>query len=196
MPARQATEKLIAKFRDSDEQLASDLSAAQVLQDISSRLILEGDAGQSYEDIVDAAMGIMRSDMASLHIVDEREDALRMLSSRGFGPAFDRTFESNRADATPHAVPGAWAIVSSYLTWRPVTSSSVRWHWRTIAGRASGRCNPRRSSRVAGKMLGTISTCWRQSHHPSDHALDLMDILARLAADLHRAPRFPRRDRA
>ena len=47
----------------------------------------------SLEKVLDAAVDIMRSDMASMQVVDERENALRLLTFRGFDPEFGKVFE-------------------------------------------------------------------------------------------------------
>jgi PAS domain-containing protein len=36
----------------------------------------------------------------------------------------------------------------------------------------------------SGRLLGMMSTHWREPHQPADHALRLLDVLARQAADL------------
>ena len=59
----------------------------------------EEDVGALYERILDAAVAIMRSDMASLQVVDKNQDALRLLTWRGFEPEFARILESNASDA-------------------------------------------------------------------------------------------------
>jgi hypothetical protein len=35
-----------------------------------------------------------------------------------------------------------------------------------------------------GKLLGMVSTHWKRNHTPSDHDLNLLDILARQGAEL------------
>ena len=55
---------------------------------------------------------------------------------------------------------------------------------RRISRRASVPCSPRRCSRAAGKLVGMISTHWKQPHQPSERDLRLLDVLARQAADL------------
>src|SRR5688572_20398461 len=88
-----------AALRASEERLAAELAATQRLQETSTLLIRGGDIDSLYEQILDAAIALMQSDMASLQMVDEAEDALRMLAFRGFDPAFGRLFELSRAEA-------------------------------------------------------------------------------------------------
>src|SRR6185295_3883489 len=72
-----------------NERLAVELAAARRLQETSTHLILGGDVDALYQQILDAGMAIMRADMASLQMVDEPEDALRLLASRGFAESFN-----------------------------------------------------------------------------------------------------------
>ncbi|HEV2380211.1 MAG TPA: hypothetical protein VG206_10500 [Terriglobia bacterium] len=79
-------------------QLATELADTQLLQETSGRLIQNGEVAQLYDQILDAAMGTMRSDMARIQMLDEGQDGLRLLASRGFGPEFVPTFEWARPD--------------------------------------------------------------------------------------------------
>jgi hypothetical protein len=91
-------QKAEAALRESEERLAAELAATQALQESSTRLIQEGDVKSLYEHVLDAAVSIMNSDMGSIQIVDEGQDALRMLAFRGFDPTFGKIFELNRPD--------------------------------------------------------------------------------------------------
>ena len=70
----------------------------KALQEISIKMIKEGDVKALYEQILDAAIAVMLSNMASIQILDEGQDALRMLAFRGFGPEFGKIFELNGPD--------------------------------------------------------------------------------------------------
>ncbi len=76
----------VAALRHNEERLAQELAAAQRLQETSTRLIQEGDAGALYDQILDAAVAIMHSDMASMQMLDPERDSLRLLAWKGFDP--------------------------------------------------------------------------------------------------------------
>jgi len=52
--------------------------------DISTLLIEEGNLGSLYNRILDAAIDLMSSDMASIQLLDPDHNELRLLASRGF----------------------------------------------------------------------------------------------------------------
>ena len=62
-------ERAEAALRQSQQGLAAELAATQALQEVSGQLIQEADVRVLYEKILDAAVAIMRSDMASMQIV-------------------------------------------------------------------------------------------------------------------------------
>ncbi len=178
-------ERAVAALHASEEQLGGELAATRVLQDISTRLIQGGDLHALHEGILDAAIAIMGSDMASLQNLDEGQDALRMLAFRGCDPEFGKIFELNRRDAgTSCSV--AWGIGRrvivpdvencDFITGTP----SLEAHRRT--GIRAVQSTPLISR--SGSFLGMISTYWRQPHQPSDRDLHLFDILTRQVADL------------
>ncbi|HET7035709.1 MAG TPA: ATP-binding protein, partial [Thermomicrobiaceae bacterium] len=69
------------------ERLAADLAATQRLQETSTRLIREEDPQALYEQILDAAVAVMRADFASMQMFYPARGAggeLRLLAHRGF----------------------------------------------------------------------------------------------------------------
>ena len=53
-------------LRESEAQLALELADSKLLQSISAQLIHEENVEALYENIIDAAMALMQSDMASM----------------------------------------------------------------------------------------------------------------------------------
>jgi PAS domain S-box-containing protein len=79
--------------------LAQDLADMQQIQRISTRLIQEGNLDVLYEQVLDAAIAVMRSDMASMQMLDRDQNALRLLAWKGFAPASAAFWERVRVDA-------------------------------------------------------------------------------------------------
>src|SRR5206468_2217249 len=63
-------------------------------------LIQEGDVRQLYNHIIDAATSIMRSDFATMQMIDPTGESLRLLVHRGFTDAFAKSFQQVRSDAS------------------------------------------------------------------------------------------------
>lgn len=179
--AEQATTAL----HESEERLTAELAATQALQEISTQMIHEGNVEALYEKILDAAITVTRSDMGSMQILDEGQDALRMLAFRGFDPAFGKIFELNGPDTrTSCSVArrvGQRVIVPDVETCDFIVGTPALEDYRKTGIRAA-QSTPLISR--SGLLLGMVSTYWRQPHQPSERDLRLLDIVARQAADL------------
>ena len=191
--ARQAAEFIERRLsdnalRESERQLSIELADTKLLQHLSAQLIEEQGTASLYETLVDAALWIMRSDYASMQVLHPERGprgALRLIAARGFDEAATQRFQWVSAD---DATTCARALQTSA---RVITPNVARCDF--MAGTASqaalletgiqaSQTTPLVSR--AGKTVGMISTHWRQSHHPSERDLRLLDILARQAADL------------
>ena len=167
-----------------EESLRQELADTKLLHDISAALIQENNVQALYERILGAAMAIMHSDMASMQTVDEQENALRMLAWQGFEPDFGQIFRLNRPD-TKTACSLARQLgqrvvmpdveISDFVVGTPALDAHRKTGIRAV------QSTPLFSR--SGKMVGMISTHWRVSHQPSKRDLNLLDILARQAAD-------------
>ena len=172
-------------LRESQERLATELASTKRLQEISTQLIREENIESLYIEILDAAIAIMHSDMASMQILDRDEDALRLLAWRGFEPAFGKIFELNGPDTkTSCSVArriGRRVIVSDVETCDFIMGTPVLVDYRNTGIRAV-QSTPLCSR--DGELVGMISTHWRRPHQPRERDLRLLDVLARQAADL------------
>jgi hypothetical protein len=64
-------------------------------------LIQEGNLDSLYNRIVDAATGLMSSDMASMQLLDPQRDQLRLLAWKGFHPQSAVFWESVHFNSVP-----------------------------------------------------------------------------------------------
>jgi len=168
------------------EKLSRQTDASLPLQEISTLLIQEGNLDALYERVLDAAIGLTSAGMGTLQKYDPEHGELLLLAAKGnFHPEAAAFWERvNRATATTCGMAlslGRRVIVPD------VESSSF------MAGTADLDALRRSSIRSAqstplvsrsGRLLGMISTHWSKPHHPTKHALRLLDALARQAADL------------
>jgi len=173
-----------AALRRSEDRLALELSATQRLQETSTQLIGEDDEEVLYEQILDAGIAIMHSNMGSIQVVDEAENALRMLVFRGFDQEFGQAFGFNRPDARTSCA-AAWQKGQRVVV--PdvekcdfiVGTPALRDHRK--AGIRAAQSTPLVSR--GGRLLGILSTHWQKPHQPLARDLRLLDVLARQAAD-------------
>lgn len=143
-------------LQDKQRELAEELAATQMLQALCVEMAHEIDAEALYKKIVDGAMAIMHSDFASMQ---------RFCPRRGVNGELELlAFRGINAEATQNLQ------IAGNLDRLPET------------GVRATRSTPLMSRR--GNIVGMITLYWRQPHEPSEKELRLMDILARIAADL------------
>jgi PAS domain S-box-containing protein len=175
-----------AALRVQQGQLEMELADSKLLREISATLVEEDNVEVLYQKLLDAAVGVMHSDMASMQVVDEKADGLRMLAWRGFGPDFGEIFKLNgRATRTSCSLARETkrrVVMSDVETCDFVTSSPVALEGHLKTGIRAVQSTPLLSR--SGKMVGMLSTHWRQPYEPTERDLRLLDILARQAADL------------
>lgn len=174
-------------LRESEVQLQTELDYTRLLQRISSMLIKGDNCQEIYEEIVDAAVLIMRSDFASMQMLyPERGNGgeLRLLSFRGFDPEAVRFWEWVRTDSfcsCGAALRSRKRVVVTDVDtcdFMEGTPDKVNY---LKAGIRAVQTTPLISR--SGELVGMISTHWGTTHHPTERDLRLFDILARQAAD-------------
>jgi GAF domain-containing protein len=170
------------------DELESELNDTKLLQGLSAELINDADTSALYENIIDGAVKIMRSDFASMQLYyPERGEGgeLRLLAFREFQPRAAKFWEWVRADS--QCTCGV-----ALRTGRRVIESNVKTS-EFMAGTAdqatylqTGIGAVQSIPLVArdGKLLGMISTHWSRPYRPRERDLRLLDILARKAADV------------
>jgi PAS domain S-box-containing protein len=179
---RKKTEEAL---RRSQRELEIELSDNQLLQRVSAETINEDDPQMLYEKLIGAAVVVMRSQFASLQMLDADRGTLRLLASYGFDPAAEELSNSIEADARSTSAIAlrteSRVIVPDILKQAPLVGAELMETYVRSGIRAI-QSTPLISR--TGKILGMISTHWSQPHEPSVRDLRLLDILARQAADL------------
>ncbi len=170
---------------EAQRQLLSELAATQQLHKISTQLIQENEAEALHEKVVDAAMAIMRSDFASMQLYHPERGELRLLAYRGFNPSAAAFWEwvrpaSGSTCGVALATRQRSVVADIELSDFMAGSEDLETYRHT--GIRAVQSTPLISR--TGRLLGMISTHWSQVHHPSEHDLRLLDVLARQAADL------------
>ena len=175
-------------LRQSQQQLARELEDTRLLQETSAQLIHQDDTQALYEKIVDAAVGTMRSDFASIQMLyPQRGDAgeLRLLAYHGYTREAAAAWEWIRADHPTSCGmalrAGKRAVVPDVEACAWLSGTEDLDFYRNLGIRAL-QSTPLTSR--SGKKLGMISTGWKHVHDPSERDLRLLDVFARQAADV------------
>jgi PAS domain-containing protein len=163
-----------------------DLDASDdILHEISTLLIQEGNLDALYDHILEAATELMSSDMASIQLLDPEGGQLRLLGWRGFHPQsaifWDRVHFQSGSTCGLAFSTGARVVVPDIETCDFMAGTSDLDEYRRSNIRAV-QSTPLFS--FSGKLLGMISTHWREPHQPAERSLRRLDVLARQAADL------------
>jgi PAS domain S-box-containing protein len=155
------------------------------LHEISTLLIQQDNLDALYDRILDAAMSMMSSAMASIQLLDPERDQLRLIAWKGFHPqsavfwewvSLDTTCVCGLALSTACRVAIADLETCEFIAGTPDLDEYRRSNIRAV------QSTPLVSR--SGQLLGMISTHWREPHQPTERALWLLDVLARQAADL------------
>lgn len=173
---------------ESEQRLAAEFVATQHLQRISTELLGEQDVQSIYAQLLDAAVAIMGSDFASFQVLHpERGEhgELRLLGFRGFTLEAAEFWEWVRADSA--STCGAALRTGQRVAVADVVCCESMAGTDDLkvflqAGIRAVQTTPLVSR--SGRVLGMISTHWRQPHEPSATGLQRLDVLARQAADL------------
>jgi PAS domain S-box-containing protein len=177
-----------SRLRNSEERLAAELADTKLLQALSAELITETHVEALYDKLLDAAVAIMRSEFASMQMFyPERGTGgeLRLLAFRGFNPeaaAFWEWVDANSLSTCGAALrSGARVLVPDVEQCEWMAGTEDLRTYRNTAIRAV-QSSPLISR--SGKIVGMMSTHWKNPYQPSERQLRLLDILARQAADL------------
>lgn len=189
--ARDITDRKHAEnaLRASETQLQAELVDTKLLHSISAQLIHDESIESLYDRLLDGAVSIMRSDFASMQMLDRDRGSggeLRLLAFRGFTPeaaAFWEWVGIDSAGSTCGAAlrTGKRVIAEDIEKCNFMKGTEDREIYLQTGIHA---CQTTPLLSRSGKILGMISTHWRQPHEPSERDLRVFDILARQAADL------------
>ncbi len=167
------------------DQREMELAGMRRLQEVSMLLLREGQPDTLYEQILEAAIALMRSDMGSMQMLDPEHGVLRLLAWKGFQAKSAALWESVRMDSGSSCAEalrcGRRVVVPDVerCDFIAGTPDLDAYRWSEIRSVQSTPLVSR-----SARPLGMISTHWRRPYEPPDGDLRLLDVLARQAADL------------
>ena len=174
----------VTEAKRSREALAADLRDTTLLRDLATRRIHEGDSRQLFEDILDAAIAMMRAQSGTIQLLDERTRELTLVATRGFPNSMTSYFA--RVDASSDSSCGRALASRERVFMRfdvaPAQDPSGEMRMHADLGLLSAQSTPLVSR--SGRLLGMFSTHWCTDRQLEDRELHFLDLLARQAADL------------
>lgn len=175
----------LTQRRSIEAALEAELEDNKRLQEISTQLIPSGDVQGLFEQLITAAAEIVRADCGVIHLFDAGKNELKPLATQTLNEQQRKVCVAEDVVSNP-----AWAeakhlkkriIVTDYSTDRRFVGSHSAREFLRVGVRA-GQSTPLVAR--SGRMVGMISTYWKEVCKPDDRQLRLLDILARQAADL------------
>ncbi|HEY1141210.1 MAG TPA: ATP-binding protein [Lysobacter sp.] len=177
-------DRVIDTLQQRESELASELADARSLHEVSVELIAEHDDHALYTKIIDTACAIMHSQYASLQMLHGRS-RLQLLSHRGFSASAAAGWKWIDADdltACGQALNAGRRVIYPDVRLMADTLGPDLLAVYEETGIVAIQTTPLQSR--TGRIVGMLSTHWSYAHEPSEHELRLIDILARIAADL------------
>jgi two-component system CheB/CheR fusion protein len=175
-------------LRRGEQAMAAELETAQRLQSLSMHLIAAGDSQALCQQILDAALAILKADLASIQILHPKrgpEEEPRLLAYRGCNGPAAALWERDR--------PSSTSSCGLVLRTRQRAAIPDIEHCDFLVGTVDLETFRRTGIRAmqttpllsrSGAVLGVFSTHWREPHTLSASELRSLDILARMTADL------------
>lgn len=171
-----------------ERDLAKEILDLKLLQEISTQLIQEENVRSLYEKILDAAVLIMRSDYASMQLLDPQSGngaELLLLAFRGFNPQAAQFWErvsANSGSACAAALRTGGRVIVQDVEQCDFMAATADLETFRQTGIRSVQSTPLLSR--TGQIVGMLSTHWRHVHTPSERDLQVFDVLARQTADI------------
>src|SRR5262245_6356726 len=149
------------------------------LQEISTMLIQEGNLAALYDHVLDAAIALMSADMGSMQTFHIEQGELRLLAWRGFHPELTAFWDRVHLGST------CACGVALSVGRRIIVPHTEACDFMAATGdlEAARRSNIRAVQSTplvsrSGRLLGMISTHWREPHQPHPRAPRSVDVLA------------------
>ncbi|MDZ8240026.1 MAG: PAS domain S-box protein [Nostoc sp. ChiQUE01a] len=183
---REVTNRIFPRLERAraEAAVAADLKDTQLLREVSARLISEDNIQVLYNEIVAAAIALMRSDGGSFQILHEPTQELVLLASQNFNQTMSEHFDRVGIRCNTSCGIALATGKRSFINFDVPESEDPDGDLRLLlnAGYLCAQSTPLISR--LGKPLGMVSTHWRNYHQPSDRELRFLDLLARQATDL------------
>jgi signal transduction histidine kinase/ActR/RegA family two-component response regulator len=176
---RKRAEESLRAVKDELEVQVADLRR---LHEMSGRLTGTLDMEVLLAEVLRAAMSVQGTDLGLLSLCDAEQAGLDLKVQSGFDEEFLKTVE--------HVPVGGGACGTCYerrqrVVVEDVDADPVFADYRWAAARAGFRaCHSTPLITRAGHIIGVLSVHFRQTRRPAEREMQLMDLYARMAADI------------
>jgi two-component system CheB/CheR fusion protein len=177
-------EQLLANLSDTQKQLRIDLDNTNSLLKVGMTFFQKGNIQPVLVEIVDAAIAISGADFGNIQLLDRDSGDLKIAAQKGFP---DWWLEFWNAVQKGQGVCGTALehrerVIVENVETDPLFAGTPALDVQLKAGVRAVQSTPLIGR--AGELLGMLSTHYRTTGRPSDRGLQLVDLLARQAADI------------
>jgi PAS domain S-box-containing protein len=183
-PAAYVKARVEAKLaeREAPQELAAELAAMKRLYEFGTRFLAQTELQPILEEVLEATIALVHADFGNVQLYDLLAGRLKIVAQRGFRQDFIDYFnnvEEGAGSCGTALQRGERVMVEDVLT-DPIFVPHLK--IVTAAGYRAVQSTPLMSR--SGKLLGMISTHFRQPHRPSERELRFVDLYARRAAEI------------
>jgi PAS domain S-box-containing protein len=165
------------------EQLDADVAAIRRLQALSTQLVRSGELLPLLERILATAADLSGTDKGNIQIYDPKCRRLRIVAHQGLGPRFLEQFAENGwEEGCSKAAARIERVIVEDLDAIVEGKGSVEQRVLLDDGIRAFQSTPLVSRE--GRLLGMLNNHFRVPTRPDERSLRLLDVLARMAADL------------
>lgn len=161
----------------------ADFRGMKHLHRISNRLVNKENMTSLFEEIIRAAVAVTEADKGAIQIADPETGSLEIAAQIGFAPSFADRIGSVPGGrlASGEAMRSEKRVIVEDIAQSPLYENTLVREILLSDGIQSLQSTPLRSR--SGKILGALSTHHADLGRPSEDKLQLLDLIARQAAD-------------
>jgi len=177
-----ARRRIEDSLRSSEARLAADANALARLNTLSSRLWQMRSLREGLTEMLVATIELLGADMGNIQLLKPDRGVLVIEAHHGFHKPFLDFFRE--VSAADDSACGRALRTGERIVIEDIETDALFEPFRSQAKQAGYRAV--QSTPLIdrdGKALGMLSTHWRTTHRPDDHALRRLDLYARQAVD-------------
>ncbi|MGB9927783.1 MAG: PAS domain S-box protein, partial [Methanosarcina sp.] len=167
------------------DKLEAELRDIGILHKLSTQYLEGRDSSSIFQEFVEAAIAITKADKGNIQILEPLTGKLKIAGQKGFDSHFLNFFEF--VDAGEAAACGIAMEKMERVIIKDITQSSIFSKTDALSVLLSEGIRAVQSTPLvskSGEFLGMLSTHFSQVHTPTERELQMIDILARQAADI------------
>jgi len=150
---------------------------------LKGQSVYSNSAADVYEQLLNSAMEVMQSDLASIQLYSQTSEQLKLMATRNFHPTsidFWHTVSAASGSVCGEALRKRTRITISDIETVAFVKDEIEIF--RVSGIRAVQSTPLVSPQ--GKIIGMISTHWKEEHQFSQEDFKYFDAFAQMAADI------------